>query len=307
LRHDFKDDTHLLSLFDYGRGNFAYINLNREWQQTTGFFGKAVVAQGTLSAAVEREKLATYPARPTLPAVARFQFFRQHGDRVAGVWVVRRGPLRFALPITTGTRPGVADYLPAPHGLPGFAAPVERDVPALVPYLDLADGRTIVATDGADEIQPSADGRSLRVVWRRWAQVGAKSGQLVDPGLTSEVRWTIGENPTVLERAETLTARVPISIRRWRLVVPTSASTAEETRAGTLLAGPNGQLTVAVTTPWASVLRRVQATGDSPLGRGVRGPVPLHLIYEAPGVSLTPGQPVSWQLTLRTVADTVPF
>jgi hypothetical protein len=207
--------------------------------------------------------------------------------------------MRFALPITTGTRPGVADYLPAPHGLPGFAAPVEQDVPALVPYLDLADGRTIVATDGADEIQPSADGRSLRVVWRRWAQVGTKSGQLVDPGLTSEVRWKIGESPLVLERIETLAARAPLSIRRWRLVVPTSATSAEETGTGTLVAGPNGQLSVAVTTPWASILRRVHATGDSRLGRGVRGPVPLHLIYEAPGVSLTPGQPVSWQLTLR--------
>ena len=26
LRHDFKDDRHLLSLFDFGRGNFAYIS-----------------------------------------------------------------------------------------------------------------------------------------------------------------------------------------------------------------------------------------------------------------------------------------
>jgi hypothetical protein len=299
LRHDFKDDKHLLSLFDFGRGNYAYINLDREWQQTTGFFGKAVVAQGTLSAVVERERLSTVPARPALPAVARFQFFREKGDRLAGVWVVRRGALRFALPITTGTKPGVADYLPAPHGLPGFAAPVEQNVPALVPYLDLADGRTIVATDGADEIQASADGRSLRVVWRRWAQVGTKSGQLVDPGLTSEVRWSIGDQLPVVERVETLTARAPLSIRRWRLVVPTSASTVEETGNGTLLAGPSGHLTVTVTTPWASILRHVRATGDSPLGRGVRGPVPLHLIYEAPGVKLTPGEPVSWQLTLR--------
>ena len=95
---------------------------------------------------LEREKLTAYPARPSLPNVARFQFFREKGDRVAGVWVVRQSPsMRFALPITTGTRPGVADYLPAPHGLPGFAVPVEQNVPALVPYLELEDGRTIVA------------------------------------------------------------------------------------------------------------------------------------------------------------------
>ena len=74
-------------------------------------------------------------------------------------WYVR-AHLRFALPITTGTKPGVADYLPAPHGLPGFAAPVEQVYPALTPYLELEDGRTIVATDGADLIEPSLNGHS---------------------------------------------------------------------------------------------------------------------------------------------------
>ena len=300
LRHDFKDDRHLLSLFDFGRGNFSYISIDREWQQTTGFLGKVQVANAGLASVVAREKLTTYPARPSLPNVARFQFFREKGDRVAGVWVVRQGAsMRFALPITTGTRPGVADYLPAPHGLPGFAVPVERDVPALVPYLELSDGRTIVATDGADEIHPSADGRSLRVVWRRWAQTGTKSGQLVDPGLTSEVVWTLGDG--VLERRETLTARAAMTIRRWRLVVPTTTSTVQDTGNGTFVAGLPGRpaLTGAVTTPWASILHHTLATGDSPLGRGARGPVPLHLVYEAPGVRLTPGDPVTWQLTLR--------
>ena len=50
---------------------------------------------------------------------------------------------------------------------------VEQDVPALVPYLELAEGTTVVATDGADQIEPSADGRSLRAVWRRWARAGS--------------------------------------------------------------------------------------------------------------------------------------
>ena len=44
LRRDFKDDRHLLSLFDFGRGNFAYITIDREWQQTTGFLGKVQIA-----------------------------------------------------------------------------------------------------------------------------------------------------------------------------------------------------------------------------------------------------------------------
>jgi len=295
LRHDYRDDRHLLSLFEFGRGNFSYISLDREWQQTTGFLGKVDVANAALAPVVEREKLTTYPARPALASVARFQFFRPQGERVAGVWVVRQGPLRFALPITTGTRPGVADYLPAPHGLPGFAVPVEQNVPALVPYLELADGRTIVATDGADEIQPSADGRQLRAAWRRWAQTGTKSGQLVDPGLTSEVRWTIADG--ALTRRETLTARAPIAIRTWRVAVPTTASTSSTVRDVTTLSAANGDLRVSVTTPWPTEIS-VRATGNGVLGRGARGAVPLHLMYEARDVRIAPGQPLTWQMTL---------
>ena len=33
--------THLLSIFAFGRGNYAYISREREWQQTTGFFRQA--------------------------------------------------------------------------------------------------------------------------------------------------------------------------------------------------------------------------------------------------------------------------
>jgi hypothetical protein len=297
LRHDFKDGTHLLSLFDYGRGNYSYINLDREWQQTTGFFGKAVVAHGTLMPVLERERLATYPDKPALQPVRRFEFFSK-GDRTAGVWIVRQSPtMRFALPITTGTRPGVADYLPAPHGLPGVAVPVERDVPALVPYLELADGRTIVAGDGADEIAASADARELRVVWKRWAQLGAKSGQLVDPGLTSEVRWTLSDS--ALERHETLTASAPIAIKNWRVVVPTTNTTAQTTDAGALLVGGHAPVRVTMTRPWPQVGATVQATGNSAMGRGARGAVPLHLVYEARDVRIAPGQPVTWQLTVQ--------
>jgi len=292
LRHDFRDDRHLLSLFEFGRGNYGYISIDREWQQTTGFLGKVQIANAGLAPAVDRERLASAPARPSLASVARFQFFRDRGPRVAGVWVVRQGPLRFALPITTGTRPGVADYLPAPHGLPGFAVPVERDVPALVPYLELADGKTIVATDGADEIHPSADGRELRAVWRRWAQLGTRSGTLVDPGLVSDVRWTVHDG--TLTRAETLTATAPIMIRSWRLVVPTTASTYAMTDDGVALAA----MRVSISTPWKSDTL-VRATGNDAIGRGARGHIPLHVMYEAHDLSVTPGRPVTWQVTIR--------
>ncbi len=140
---------------------------------------------------------------------------------------MRQEAFRFALPITTGPKPGIADYLPAPYGLPGFAAPVEQAYPALTPYLELADGRVVVATDGADEIEPGADGRSLRVRWNRWAVVGTKSGELQDIGLTSDVVWRI-ENG-MLVREETLSSKQPVTIKRWRMAVPSTHDKVETT------------------------------------------------------------------------------
>jgi hypothetical protein len=40
------------------------------------------------------------------------------------------------------------------------------------------------------------------------------------------------------------------------------------------------------------------ATGDDPLGRGDRGPIPMHLILQANHFTLTPGTPTHWELSL---------
>src|SRR5712691_10011998 len=152
LRHDYNDKTHVLSVFAFGRGNYSYITRDREWQQTINFFGKGSLAHERFIQAMRGENIDQFSSKIKRPDLARFVFFRQ-GERPAGVWLVRQGPIYFTLPITTGTKPGVADYLPAPHGLPGFANPVEQVYPAMVPFLELADGRVIAATDGADEIE----------------------------------------------------------------------------------------------------------------------------------------------------------
>ncbi|HKP80489.1 MAG TPA: hypothetical protein VJT69_00655, partial [Pyrinomonadaceae bacterium] len=222
LLHDYRADAHLLSIFAFGRGNYAYISRDREWQQTTGFFGKLANSHTSIMNALEKEGITTFPVVPTLPSVARFEFFRKTPERSAGVWVVRQGMLRFALPITTGTKPGMSDYQPSPHGLPGFAAPVEQVYPSLTPFIELADGRTVVATDGADMIEPSANGRTLRARWTRWAVVGLPPGKLQDVGLTSEVVWRIEGG--ALTREETLSSKQPISIRRWRMAIPSTYS-----------------------------------------------------------------------------------
>jgi hypothetical protein len=300
LSHDYRADTHLLSIFAFGRGNYAYISREREWQQTTGFFGKLANSHTPIMNALEKEGIAAIPVAPVLPEVARFEFFRRGPERAAGVWVVRQGALRFALPITTGPKPGISDYLPAPYGLAGFAAPVEQIYPVLTPQIELADGRVVVATDGADAIEPGADGRSLRVRWTKWAVIGSPSGKLQEIGLGSEVVWRIDKG--VLVREETLSSKEPVSIRRWWLAVPTSHDRVEtEVVDGVRVdrfGSKAGELEVRLSEPSFPVQTSIRATGDSPLGRGVHGAIPLHLIYEAKTVTVSPGKPLKFKLTL---------
>jgi hypothetical protein len=297
LSHDYRPDAHLLSIFAFGRGNYGYITREREWQQTTGFFGKLANSHTPIVNALEKEGVTSFPVVPSLSPVARFEFFRKGPDRVAGVWLVRQQALRFALPITTGPTPGVSDYLPAPHGLPGFAAPVEQAYPVMTPYLQLEDGRTVVATDGADAIEPSADGRSLRVRWNRWAVVGTKSGTLQDVGLTSEVVWRV-ENGALV-REETLSSKQPVTIKHWRMAVP-STHDKVETADGKIRFNSNaGSLEVQMSGSSFNPRFYIVAAGDSPLGRGVHGAIPLHLMFEARDVVVEPQKPLKYRLTLR--------
>ena len=286
LLHDYRSDAHLLSIFAFGRGNYGYISREREWQQTTGFFGKLANSHTPLMNALEKEGVATFPVVPTLREVARFEFFRKSPERSAGVWVVRQGALRFALPITTGPKPGMSDYLPAPHGLAGFAAPVEQIYPVLTPYVELADGRTVVATDGADLIEPAADGLSLRVRWNKWAVVGTPSGKVQDVGLVSEVVWRIEKG--TLTRAETLSSKGAVKIRRWWLAVPSSYDQVETdvikgVRVDRFSSG-KGSLEVRMIEASFPLKTSIVASGNSALGRGVHGAIPLHLVFEAKDV-----------------------
>jgi hypothetical protein len=283
LLHDYRSDAHLLSIFAFGRGNYGYISRDREWQQTTGFFGKLANSHTPIMNALEKEGITTFPVVPVLPPVARFEFFRKTAERSAGVWVVRQGALRFALPITTGPKPGMSDYLPAPHGLAGFAAPVEQIYPVFTPYVELADGRTVVATDGADVIEPASDGRSLRVRWNKWAVVGTPSGKLQDVGLVSQVVWAI-ENGT-LTREETLSSKGAVKIRRWWLAVPSTYDQVEtETIKGVRVdrfGSAKGSLEVRMIDVNFPLKTSIVASGNSVLGRGVHGAIPLHLVFEA--------------------------
>jgi hypothetical protein len=293
----------MFTVFAYGRGNYSYINPKREWQQTGTAFGKIILANHFFLRALEREKIAAFPAAPALADVARFIFFSKTPDKQLGVWLVRQGKLQFALPVTVGPKPGLADYLPAPHGLPGFSAPVEEVYPSLVPFLTLADGKTYSASDGSDKIVPGADGRSLKTFNKRWARMGSKSGERFENGLSSEVEWRLEGNK--LTRSETVTAVSDVDIREWKVALPSTGSNTTESGNidGTggrtyLLKGREGDLKASFKT-FEKVRFSLAATGDGKLGKGVLGAIPLHVIAEAADIKLKKGEQINWELTLE--------
>ena len=304
LMKNYQPQRHLLNVLGFGRGNYSYINAEREWQQTTAFFGKVAGAHKLFVEALRAENINAFPATVELPTVARFEYFRK-GARSAGVWLVRQKEIHFVLPITTGPRPGISDYLPAPYDLPGFAPPVEQQLPTVTPYLELADGRVAVAGDGADEIYPGEDGHSLRAAWHRWALVGGKAGQTIDPGLTTEVTWSFQGN--MLSRSEKISAVQPVSIKRFWLSIPSTTTTSFVSEYGghriDTLRGSEGTLEVSVDQSSFPLKISLQATADSPLGKGSRGAVPLILNLEAVGLEVGPGADLIWKLTLRNFSQ----
>jgi len=306
LHHDFNEERHLLTVFAFGQGDYSYITKEREWQQTTTFFAKVIDAHERFMSVLAKESVAGFDPRPTLGNVARFIYFRNEPGRKFGVWVVRQGNLHFALPFVTGPRAATSDYEPAPHGLPGFAAPVEKIYPCLVPFLELEDGKTIAAADGADEIHPAPDGLSVSAVWNHWVVPGAKAGETVDPGLKSEVTWSIADRKN-LYRTESITASKELKVRRVWMTVPTKANhivtdLTDRARADHLIS-PQSTLDVRVlNSDWPFQISGF-ATGDDPLGRGDRGPIPLHLMLETlHELTFAPGSTHRWEIELTSIA-----
>lgn len=296
IRADYNDETHMFRVFDYGRGNYSYINPKREWQQTGTGLGKIILANHIVLRALERERIAAFPAAPALADVARFDFFEKQKVKQLGVWLIRSGNLQFALPITVGTKPGVSDYLPVPYGFRGFAAPVEEIYPAAIPFLTLANGKTYSASDGADLITPAADARSLKTLNTKWAMIGSPSGQRFENGLKSEVEWKFAGKR--LTRTEKLTALADTKIDKWKFAFPTTGTTLNETGGSYFINGPEGKIKVTIK-PFANTTFSVLATGDSRLSKGTLLPIPLHIVAENGSFELKKDSSLSWEFSIE--------
>jgi hypothetical protein len=101
---------------------------------------------------------------------------------------------------------------------------------------------------------------------------------------------------------ESLTASKPLRIRRLWLAVPSRNDHLETIERGDnridQFTSDSGILDVQVKQSDWPVQISVFATGDSPLGRSDRGPIPLHLILESKDVALAPGVTKKWEIIL---------
>lgn len=176
---------------------------------------------------------------------------------------------------------GIADYLPAPFGLPHLSMPVEAVYPALVPFLTLADGKTYVASEGASHISPGLNGKSLTVTWKHWGRVGSLRGKTFKNGLTSVVKFKIEGN--TLLRQETLTAHKPLTVKKWKIAFPLTSS---------------GEIKIRGKGDW-QIEKYFSCPSQEALKKSPQGAISRHLIYEASDITFKKNESRSWELVLE--------
>lgn len=303
IRGSYIDERHTFNIFAYGRGNYSYISLPREFQQVSTSFAKIIVAHDSFNKILEAEKVVQFDEKPKLENVARFEFFAKEKDKQSGVWLIRQGNLRFALPITTGTKPAISDYLAAPFGLAGFAAPVEEVYPSFTPFFELADGKTYAASEGATEIFPSKDNQTLRGVWKKFAKISTKSGERFDIGLTSEIVWKIVGNKLI--REEKLTADKDLTLKNWKFAFPSTATSnrieLNKNKRFDVFTGDEGTIKTFARADW-KFKTEILATGDSRLSKGVIRAIPLHQILTAETIQLKANKPQKWIFEVEVIS-----
>jgi hypothetical protein len=113
-----------------------------------------------------------------------------------------------------------------------------------------------------------------------------------------------------LTREETLSATKPLSIRSWRLAVPTTYEHVEtivknRTRTDRFSSKERG-LEVSMVQASFPMTTELFATGNSALGRGVKGAIPLHVVFESHNLRIQPGSSLRTHLTLTVVSPPVP-
>ena len=87
-----------------------------------------------------------------------------------------------------------------------------------------------------------------------------------------------------------------------RIAVPVTGTRHERDGASDLFTGPDGVLRVSAAFADGAVRPALTTTGNGADGRGARGPIPFHRVYEAESVRLGPGQAVPFRHPARSRA-----
>ena len=279
LRDNYDPNRHMLQVFAPGRGNYAYITKEREWQQNVGFFGKALMAEDTLMRVLAAEKVTSFPAQPAS----------------AGRGAVRVLPPRRSARRRVAGAPGTAALRAADH---------ERHQ-ARRRRLSAGAARTS-RIHGARRTDRSCRRVVLRAVGRpragrhrRRGRHQAGRGRTIARGHLAPLRPRRRQDRQFdragIHRLDHLADR-----RRDTDAHGNPDRDAATSRSGACrcccrrrpprytnrsvrrirLSGPDGVLE-ATTSGNLQMRSTIRTVGDEPLGRGPRVPIPTHVTYEA--------------------------
>ena len=111
--------------------------------------------------------------------------------------------------------------------------------------------------------------------------------------------WRIDGNRLV--RREVLEAEQDVSITKWRVAIPSTASSISPSDANKrfVLSGREGKLGITIDAPFAQT--EIQAMGDSDLGKGVLGAIPLNVVLTSGERQLRKGEKLVWEVSLEIV------
>jgi hypothetical protein len=142
----------------------------------------------------------------------------------------------------------------------------------------------------------------VTATWERWVVPGSRAGETVDPGITSSVTWSL-EGGT-LARDEILTATKPVGVKRLWMAIPSRAdhlaTSFSDAARSDRLASAEGTIEIRVAASNLPIFVSALATGDSQLGRGARGGIPLHMELRSGHTILDPDHPLRWRIEVAT-------
>jgi hypothetical protein len=275
-------ERHLNRMLEPGRGTWSYSGRDRIWGTTVGSFGKLSASAAKLRDALAHQGVASWPSTPSLPPVNRLERFQEQPLRPCAVWIHREPGLSFVLPVVGGG--ALADYLPAPRGLPGLQTPVEQTLPVLMPRVTTASGLQLTLCQGADSIELDAKADRLTAIWK---ELPPLKGKVSGVAVGASSSWTV--SGTRLEHRIELRATAETALAEVAYWIPLSGRPAGG--AAHAFEGPGYRLVLEINAPADARVSLEKPASDAE-SRGAFEPVTHYLKLTLPARTLTPRAPL---------------